>query len=140
MNYIHILQSTLIDNLSIYDFTSRQTAWWSDNLIWWSSYFHYDSFIVCLENQNHLMRWIQWWNLKLKPKRLMQIRKWTKNGQKSRGKLSSEKNKTSKYHIVTLISLCNVQNLFQIWIEIIIHHFKNEFKWLLHFLYRNSVY
>ena len=36
-----------------------------------------------------------------------------KNGQKSRGKLSSEKNKISKYHIVTLISLCNVQNVFQ---------------------------
>ena len=31
-----------------------------------------------------------------------------KNGQKSRGKLSSEKN------VVTLISLCNAQNLFQI--------------------------
>ena len=36
-----------------------------------------------------------------------------KNGQKSRGKLSSEKNKISKYHIVTLMSLCNVQNVFQ---------------------------
>ena len=35
-----------------------------------------------------------------------------KNGQKSRGKLSSEKN-ISKYHIVTLISLCNVQKVFQ---------------------------
>ena len=36
-----------------------------------------------------------------------------KNGQKSRGKLTSEKNKISKYHIVTLMSLCNVQNVFQ---------------------------
>ena len=35
-----------------------------------------------------------------------------KNGQKSRGKLTSEKN-ISKYHIVTLMSLCNVQNVFQ---------------------------
>ena len=56
------------------------------------------------------------------------------NGQKSRGKPSSEKNKTSKYHIVTLISLCNVQKVFQKWIEIIIHHLKDWIQMAISFL------